>query len=31
MLVDYDPLDRRPSEIRNSVRSKGLHAEMIGF
>jgi hypothetical protein len=31
MLVDYDPLDRRPSEILNSVRSKGLHAEMIGF
>ena len=31
MLVDFDPTEVRPSRIVQSVRSKGLHAEMIGF
>jgi hypothetical protein len=31
MLVDYDALDRQPSDILHAVRGKGLHAEMIGF
>ncbi|MGA7981534.1 MAG: heavy-metal-associated domain-containing protein [Chromatiaceae bacterium] len=31
MLVDFDATDRQPSEILRVVRSKGLHAEMIGF
>ena len=31
MVVDFDPDQVRPSYIVHSVRSKGLHAEMIGF
>lgn len=31
MLVDFDPEGVRPSEIVRSVRSRGLHAEMVGF
>jgi hypothetical protein len=31
MLVDFDPEQVRPSSIVHSVRSRGLHAEMIGF
>lgn len=31
MLVDFDPSQVRPSHIVQSVRSRGLHAEMIGF
>ena len=31
MLVDFDPEQVRPSRIVHSVRSRGLHAEMIGL
>ncbi len=31
MVVDFDPLATRPSEIVHAVRNHGLHAEMIGF
>ena len=31
MLVDYDPERVRPSHLVQSVRSRGFHAEMIGF
>lgn len=31
MLVDFDARQLRPSRIVQSVRSRGLHAEMIGF
>ena len=31
MVVDYDPSSRRPSEILQSVRSRGLRAEMLGL
>jgi hypothetical protein len=31
MLVDFDPEQVRPSSIVHSVRSRGFHAEMIGF
>jgi hypothetical protein len=31
MLVDFDPEATRPSDILQSVRSRGLHAEMIGL
>ena len=31
MVVDYDPQHIQPSRIVHAVRSKGLHAAMIGF
>jgi len=31
MLVDFDASEVRPSNIVNAVRSRGLHAAMIGF
>lgn len=31
MLVDFDAEAVRPSHILQSVRGRGLHAEMIGF
>ena len=31
MVVDYDPSATRPSEILQSVRSRGLQAEMLGL
>jgi hypothetical protein len=31
MLVDFDPEKVRPSHIVQSVRRRGLRAEMIGF
>jgi hypothetical protein len=31
MLVDFDPVELRPSYIVEAVRGRGLHAEMIGF
>lgn len=31
MLVDFDPVDIKPSEIVSRVRNTGLHAEMIGL
>lgn len=31
MLVDFDPGQVRPSHIVHSLRSRGLHAEMIGL
>jgi hypothetical protein len=31
MVVDYDADAVRPSDIVHSVRSRGLHAQMIGL
>jgi hypothetical protein len=31
MLIDFDAHATRPSDILQSVRSRGLHAEMIGL
>ena len=31
MVVDFDPAAVRPSEIVESIRNRGLHAEMIGL
>jgi hypothetical protein len=31
MLVDYDTSLVQPSHLVHAVRSKGLHAEMVGF
>jgi hypothetical protein len=31
MVVDFDADSVRPSEIVRSVRSRGLHAEMLGL
>ncbi|MEA3276655.1 MAG: heavy-metal-associated domain-containing protein [Pseudomonadota bacterium] len=31
MLVDFDAEEVQPSNIVQSVRNRGLHAEMIGF
>lgn len=31
MVVDFDAKEVRPSSIVQTVRNRGLHAEMIGF
>jgi hypothetical protein len=31
MVVDFDADSLRPSDIVQSVRSRGLHAEMLGL
>ncbi|RKT45437.1 heavy-metal-associated domain-containing protein [Thiocapsa rosea] len=31
MVVDFDAMQVRPSRIVDSVRARGLHAEMIGL
>ena len=31
MLVDFDAMERVPSDIVQAVRERGLHAEMVGF
>ena len=31
MLVDFDAMERVPSDIVQAVRQRGLHAEMVGF
>ena len=31
MLVDYDPLEVKAQALLGSLRSRGLHAAMVGF
>jgi hypothetical protein len=31
MVVDYDPMEVRPSHLVQAVRERGLHAVMVGL
>jgi hypothetical protein len=31
MVVDFDPLETRPSHLVQAVRERGLHAVMVGL
>jgi len=31
LVVDYDPVEIKPSGIVHSIRDRGLHAQMIGL